>query len=134
MDKPSSEIAYPTIEQIIDANRRLTKETGGIFLEPNNLRNESSLQYILSAISESVYGVELYPTIKEKATALACNIITSHVFNDGNKRTAIFIATLFLKSNHININLDKTVEELAVDIASNEADNKDLLDWLHRHQ
>jgi|Deesub1362A_J573_1020465.scaffolds.fasta_scaffold18070_2 death-on-curing protein len=134
MEEIGPEIAYPTIEQIIDANRRLIKESGGSFTRPTNLRNRQSLEYILDAIAFPLFGTELYPSIKEKAAALAHRIITAHVFMDGNKRTGIHAAWEFLRANGISLNLDASVEDLAVDLALRRAGYDDLLKWLHSHQ
>ena len=57
-----------------------------------------------------------------------------HVFWDGNKRTGVYATWVFLKANHVIVNLDASVEDLAVDIASGEAGFAELLDWLHKHQ
>ena len=70
----------------------------------------------------------------EKAAALGECIIARHVFWDGNKRTGIYATWLFLATNGITINLDASVEDLAVDIASGEAGFDDFVDWLHQHQ
>jgi death-on-curing protein len=77
----------------------------------------------------------LYPTLKEKAAALAHHIISRHVFVDGNKRTGIHICWAFLQSNDTKLALDLSIIELAETIArENDDDHKSLLMWLHDHQ
>jgi death-on-curing protein len=44
-------------------------------------------------------GEDLYPSLLEKAAALGFSIIMNHPFVDGNKRTAITSAALFLRMN-----------------------------------
>lgn len=134
MEEAGAEIVYPTIEQIIEANRRLIKETGGSFAPPTNLSNRGSLEYILEAITFPLFGDVLYATLKEKATALAKQIITAHVFVDGNKRTGIHIAWAFLRSNGVSLQLDDSIEDLAVAIALGDAGFEELLAWFHNHQ
>ena len=80
MEEFGKEIAYPTIEQICEVNRRMIEEFGGLFVPPNNLLNLDALEYILSAIKVTVYGREIYSTLKEKASAIAYYIISRHVF------------------------------------------------------
>jgi death-on-curing protein len=109
-------------------------DSGGLFMPPDNLLNRNSLVYILDAIARPIYGHELFPTPKEKAAALGFEIIASHVFFDGNKRTGIYMAWAFLQWNGIRVVLDHSIEDLAVDMASSEADRDDLLEWLHDHQ
>ena len=61
-------------------------------------------------------------------------IIARHVFWDGNKRTGIYATWVFLKANDVIVNLDASVEDLAVGIASGEAGFAELLNWLHQHR
>lgn len=107
---------------------------GGLFISPYNLQNQASLEYILAAVSLPLFGRDRYPTLKEKAAAIASQIILRHVFVDGNKGTAVHIAYEFLRGNGVRLFLDPTVVDLAVDMASGAADYGDLLQWLHRHQ
>ena len=134
MEEPSPEIAYPTIEQVIDVNRRMIKTSGGSFAPPENLRNRNSLEYILDAINRPILGEYLFLSLKEKAAALAYETISSHVFFDGNKRTGIHIAWEFLRSNAVPVYLDPTVEDIAIELASGVASRDDFLGWLHNHQ
>lgn len=134
MEKASGEIVYPTITQIIDVNERMIDEFGGTYIPPNNCRNRNSLEYILDAIKTSVYGRELFPTLKEKAGALAYEIIASHVFFDGCMRTGMWSAYEFLVVNGERIFYDKTAIDIAVAISSATATRDDLSCWLHEHQ
>jgi len=134
MESLGGEIAYPTLEQICEVNRRMIQTYGGSFDPPYNLRNAESLEYILVAISSSVFSVELYPALKDKAAALAFHIITRHVFHDGNKRTGSQIAWEFLRANGVNVFLEPSIVELTVAIAKNESTQGELLRWLHDHQ
>ena len=134
MEEIGGEINYPRIEQIVDVNRRMIKEFGGLFLEPDNLLNKEAVEYVVEAVASSIFGVELYPTIKEKACAIAYHIISRHVFNDGNKRTAAHIAWEFLENNDVKIILDESIIDLAIQIADGNAKEEQLLRWLHEHQ
>ncbi len=133
MEEISSEVVYPTIEQIVDVNRRMIEKSGGSFTLPNNFRNVDSLFYILTAIAYPIYGKYLFNSLIEKAAGIAYEIIVSHVFLDGNKRTGIHIAWEFLKVNGVEINLDASCEELAINIANNVATRDDLVKWLNDH-
>jgi death-on-curing protein len=76
---------FPTYEQIVEANNRIIGRYGG---SGHQVLNGGPLHYAIECIEHSVFGVELHPTIVEKACKLAHQIVTSHVFIDGNKRTA----------------------------------------------
>jgi len=136
MEEYGEEIAYPTVEQICEVNRRMVKEEefGGLFLEPDNLLNLGALEYILDAVQFSVHDVVIYPTLKEKAAAIAHSIISRHVFHDGNKRTGTHIAWAFLRANGREVLLDHSIVDLTVAIADSGAPLEALLRWLHEHQ
>ena len=110
------------------------EEFGGLFVEPDNLLNLNALEYILDAIQFSMHGIIIYPTLKEKAAAIAHHIISKHVFHDGNKRTGTHIAWAFLRANGTEVFLDESIIELTVAIAKSEASHEALLQWLHEHQ
>jgi death-on-curing protein len=137
MEDPSGQVVfYPTIEQICQVNRRMIQEFGGLFIPPDNLLNENPLEYVLDAVRYPIdgLGLYLYPTLKERASAIACRIISGHVFNDGNKRTATHVAWMFLRSNGIPLFLDPTIIDLTEAVAKGEASHDHLLKWLHDHQ
>jgi death-on-curing protein len=112
----------------------MIEAVGGSFTPPDNGRNRRSLEYILDAIRFRIYDRELFPTLKEKAAALAYEIISAHVFIDGCKRTGVWIAYEFLVANAVPIVYDRTVEDIAVDMARGTAGREDFLHWLHSHQ
>ncbi|MCB9294915.1 MAG: type II toxin-antitoxin system death-on-curing family toxin [Lewinellaceae bacterium] len=55
-----------------------------------------------------MFEQEIYPEIYDKAAVYMFNIISNHVFQDGNKRTGLEAALLFLKLNKCSLQ-----EELA---------------------
>lgn len=136
MEDSGKEIAYPTAGLICEVNRRMIEdeEFGGLFIEPHNLANPNALQYIVDAVQFSIYDLNLYPTLKEKAAAIAYHIISRHIFHDGNKRTGAHMAWEFLRANGKEILLDESIVELTVAIARSEASQQVLLQWLHEHQ
>ena len=134
MERFGPAVVYPTIQQICDVNRRMIDEFGGTFFPPNNLHNPGSLDHVLTIVALPVFGQDLYPTLKEKAAVITHHIITGHVFMDGNKRTTVHIAWEFLRSNGVPVSLEPTIADLAVAIATGEANHLDLLAWFHMHQ
>ncbi|MBI4465701.1 MAG: type II toxin-antitoxin system death-on-curing family toxin [Acidobacteria bacterium] len=134
MEEAGGKIVWLTFDQICDVNRRMIEQFGGHFTSPDNVRNASSLQYILDAIRGSLFGGNLYPTLIEKAAALAYHIIAGHTFFDGNKRTAIHSAWEFLRCNGTHVEIDGSVVELAEAIARREAREADLVRWFQARQ
>lgn len=116
---------------ILEINRRMVQTFCGIFFEgDDNLASPGSLEYILEAIQGSLFGYDPYPTLVEKAAALAWRIITGHVFHDGNKRTGMEACRLLLDLNGYVMRIDTEVVEVAVQIASGELGFADFVRWL----
>ena len=90
---------FLTEKQIIIINRLTISHHGGNFVPPDNLLNESALDYLVDAIYAEMFGQSLYPSVFDKAGVYMFNIISNHVFSDGNKRTGLEAGLLFLKLN-----------------------------------
>ena len=63
------------------------------------MRDAAPLLFALDAIRGAVFAVDRYPSLEEKACALAYAIVASHVFVDGNHRTANEVLYLVLELN-----------------------------------
>jgi death on curing protein len=92
-------VYYLTISDIILIQKELTLRYGGLILSENNIENESGLSYLIEAVSASIFGIELYPTIWEKAAIYMFSVNCDHIFYDGNKRTGLETALVFLEKN-----------------------------------
>ena len=134
MEGVSGEVVVPTIDQICGVNRRMIESFGGRFLPPTNFQKQGSLESILAMVSSPLLAEDPYPTLKEKACAIAYQIITRHVFVDGNHRTAMHMAWEFLQGNGVGVTLEPSINDLPVAIANGEAGYGELLRWLHDHQ
>lgn len=95
-------IDYPEVEEIIELHDALIMETGG----SHGLRDRGLLESAHGQLKMTFGGVELYPTIFEKAAALMYSLIKNHPFVDGNKRTAYLITNSFLRRNGYVIHAD----------------------------
>ncbi len=90
-------------KSIIAINRRTIAEHGGNFVPPNNFLHEEGLDYTVEAINESLFGEPMYPSLGDKAAFYMYQIITGHVFQDGNKRTGLEAALTFLQLNNADL-------------------------------
>lgn len=86
---------YLTAEQTLFLHSRLIQETGGM----HGVRDLSMLLSALGRPMASFENQDLYGDIFSKAAALMDSLIRNHPFVDGNKRTAITAAGLFLHLN-----------------------------------
>ncbi len=60
---------------------------------------DSSFKSSVATIYQTFGGVDLYPSIEEKAANLLYFIVKNHSFSDGNKRIAAFLFLYFLEKN-----------------------------------
>ena len=121
-------IEYEECRRIIDSMK---------FGDSSNLfgveKEEGKLNGILEAVYQNVFGVELYPTIEEKAAHLLYFIVKDHPFVDGCKRIA---ATMFLEFLNKNKRLvrngklcisNNTLVAITLLTAESRADEKEVI-------
>ncbi|MDQ7060881.1 MAG: RhuM family protein [Sulfurimonas sp.] len=101
---------------------------------------EDQLAGIVGNLYQTFGGVELYPSIEDKATHLLYFIIKDHPFSDGNKRSGAFLFIYFLdkcdylykESGEKKIN-ENALTTLALLVASSDPKDKDILIKLIKH-
>lgn len=76
----------------------------------------------------------MYPTLVEKAAALAFSLIRNHAFVDGNKRIghAAMEAFLMLNGHEIAAGLDEQ-EEVILSLAAGKIDREQFTEWVRGH-
>jgi len=121
-------------EVILAFNKEEITNSGGRFVGPDNLMHPAALDYILETIVSESFGRELYPSIVEKAAALGFQIITRHVFNDGNKRTGLQACVVFLALNGFEMSLEpeSAVEAFILKTADSKVTLAQFTRWVRR--
>lgn len=120
-----------TIEDIVEINRRMIGEFGGIFFEGDrNIANIGSLEHVLYEIQGYLFGHTPFPKLIEKAAAIAWRIIVNHIFHDGNKRTGMEACRIFLELNGYEMKIDSKVVDMALNIAKNKVNFNEFVQWL----
>ena len=101
---------------------------------------DAQLDGIIGNLYQTFGGVELYPSIEDKASHLLYFIIKDHPFNDGNKRSASFMFIYFLdrcdylyKSNGEKKINDNALTTLTLLVATSDPKEKDILIKLIKH-
>ncbi|WP_374711773.1 type II toxin-antitoxin system death-on-curing family toxin [Symbiobacterium terraclitae] len=123
-------LIYLTTDHLIALHRRVIAETGG----PPGVRELGGVQSALARPFASYGGQALYPTLEEKAAALAEGISRNHPFVDGNKRMAIAAGCLFLMLNGREITAtEQELEQTAWALAVREIELADLAEWFRNH-
>ena len=95
---------------------------------------DKSFQSSVATIYQTFSGVDLYPSIEEKAANLLYFITKNHSFSDGNKRIAAFLFLYFLERNGILFDktgnkriADNTLVALTLMIAVSKPEEKDTM-------
>lgn len=120
---------YLTAAQLLLIHSMLIDEYGG----SHGVRDQNLLASAEELPKQKAFGKELYPTAFLKAAVYAHNIIPSHPFLDGNKRTGIVCATIFLENNGRRFNgRPGELEDYAVEIAKERLSLEEIAAWLKK--
>ena len=91
----SYHLTYDEVKTVLaELKNSLIKKGEATKLFANEKADE--LAGIIGNLYQTFGGVELYPSIEDKASHLLYFIIKDHPFNDGNKRSASFLFVYFL--------------------------------------
>ena len=121
---------YVTLAEVVELHRRLLQATGGA----PGIRDLGVLESAVSQPRATFGGVDLYPTLVEKAAALCFAVVQGHPFVDGNKRVGHAAMETFLVLNGVEINAPVDDQErLIFDLAAGRLSRTQLTDWLRQH-
>lgn len=121
---------YLTAEQVLFIHYRLVSETGG----EHGVRDLGLLESAVARPQATFDQQELYSDMFEKAAALMESLINNHPFVDGNKRTGIACAVLFLQQNGVSFSAKNTdLEKFTLRVASSKAGRSEIAQWLKKH-
>jgi death-on-curing protein len=121
---------YLTPEQVLFVHARLIAETGG----EHGVRDLGLLQSAIARPQAIFDGKELYPDIYHKSAALLESLVNNHPFVDGNKRTGITAAAMFLRINSYSLTAsNQEVESFVLSVASGGQTYDSILEWLQTH-
>jgi death-on-curing protein len=86
----------------------------------------------LAAPQAGFDDVDVYPSLLEKAAILLERLVRNHPLPDGNKRSAFFLAGIFLEANGLPLRgTDPDVDVPMVErIASGQVDHAQVVVWL----
>lgn len=116
---------------IICLNMLAVEQNGGMVA----VRNIALLDSAVESIYQTFDGKDLYPTIEEKAAKLGHNLITSHAFADGNKRTGLLAMMALLISNGIKVKFsDVELVKMGLFSAQGKMGYEDLLEMVNTHK
>jgi len=95
---------------------------------------DNSFKSSISTIYQTFEGIDLYPSIEEKAANLLYLVTKNHSFTDGNKRIAAFLFLYFLERNGVLYNerrqkriADNALVALTLMIAVSKTEEKETM-------
>jgi death-on-curing protein len=121
---------YLTLGEVVELHRRLLEATGGA----PGIRDLGALDSAIAQPKGTFGGVDLHPTVVEKAAALGFSLVQNHPFVDGNKRVghAAMETFLVLNGSEIDASIDDQ-ERLMLNVAAGRIGRTELTDWLRHH-
>jgi len=121
---------YLVLGEVVELHRRILEATGGA----SGIRDFGALESAIAQPKATFEGVDLYPTLVEKAAALGFSLVQGHAFVDGNKRVghAAMETFLILNGSEIDAPVDDQ-ERLILDLAAGRIGRSHLVDWLRQH-
>lgn len=123
---------HATYDNAMEVIRELHEKFGGSTLFGNE--KDDSFKSSIGQIYQTFDGLDLYPSVEEKAAMLLYLVTKNHSFSDGNKRIAATLFLWFLNGNGILYNedgskriADNTLVALTLMIAESRTEEKDTM-------
>lgn len=106
-------ITYLGLEQLLELYLGVMAQSGGSI----GIRDMAGLESAIAQPLMTFGGLDLYPSIAEKASALGFSLVMNHPFVDGNKRIGHAATETFLVLNGYEL------------VAAVEEQEEVILDW-----
>lgn len=121
-----------TYEGAMQEIRQLREKFGGSALFGNE--KDDSFRSSIGQIYQTFDGMELYPSVEEKAAMLLYLVVKNHSFSDGNKRIAATLFLWFMNNNGILYRedgtkriADNTLVAITLMITESRTEEKDVM-------
>ena len=133
IEKTTSENKFiATYDNAILTIQNLKEKFGGSWLFGNE--KDDSFKSSIGQIYQTFDGIDLYPSVEEKAAMLLYLVTKNHSFSDGNKRIAATLFLWFMQNNGILYNSDGskrisngTLVAITLMIAESRPEEKDVM-------
>jgi death-on-curing protein len=118
-----------TKEQILKMHEQVLARFGG----EKGIREEGLFDSAVTSPFQSFGGVDLYPTVEEKAARLGFCLIKNHCLIDGNKRTGTHAMLVLLALNGVELRYtQKDLYETIIDVAAGKSGYEKLVEWIKK--
>jgi death-on-curing protein len=121
---------YLTLEEVTDLHAMILQKSGGM----QGILDANALDSAVAQPAMAFGGQDLYPTIADKAAALAYSLVMNHPFFDGNKRVghAAMETFLVLNGHELKATTDEQ-EQVILQLAAGQTKRSDFADWVRNH-
>ena len=121
---------YLTVDEVLDLHRLMLGKFGGA----PGLRDRGALESSVAQAQMTFGGNDLYPSLVEKASALAFSLIQNHPFVDGNKRAghAAMDTFLVLNGHELEAPVDEQ-ERIILQVAAGTLAREAFTEWIRAH-
>lgn len=120
-------IYFITLEQLLAIHEDQIDRYGG----SHGIRDLNLLESAIFRPQSTFSGEDLYKTIFDKTAALLHSVVLNHPFVDGNKRTAVVAAIVFLLQNGWMLKISqKLLVKTVMDIEVKKFTIPQLANWL----
>ncbi len=95
------------------------------------IRDEGLMESAIARPYQTFGGEDLYPTIIQKAAAIAESIIINHPFVDGNKRTGYLAMLAILEEGRLEITVSNDyIYSFVIQTSTGETKFDEIVEWL----
>jgi death-on-curing protein len=121
---------YLSLAEVLILHERVLTQTGGA----TGLRDLGALQSAIAQPRATFDGIDLYPSLAEKAAALTYALVSNHPFVDGNKRIghATLETFLILNGFELGVAIDDA-EQTFLSLAAGTLTRSALRTWIEHH-
>lgn len=122
-------IKFLTKDQILKIHQHQIDKYGG----QHGVLKDNELESALYAPQATFDGTYLYTTIPEMAACYLYHLVKNHPFQDGNKRTALAVALMFVRINKVDVTVTAHELELFVwQLAAGEKSKDDAMEFFQK--
>jgi death-on-curing protein len=115
------------LADILALHQKSIEDFGG----SHGIRDTGLLEAAIARPFQTFGGNDLYPSVIEKAAALAESLIKNHPFIDGNKRTGLLAISSLLINNHYALKADPDdLYSFIIDISTSVISFDVIVAWL----
>lgn len=120
----------PSVADAIRIHDAIIKASGGL----DGIRDPGLLESLMNRPHTAYFGVERYKSLHMKSAVLLEGIALYHPFVDGNKRTSMAVADLFLTFNGMPLEFtNEEYESFILEVVRDRMSIRRVAGWLAQH-